>query len=179
MISRKLWIDPNFRSLPKNSQLMWFYLSSNTHVNSIGYYRLPKDYMVADLSWKLTDIEAALDDLINIDFIRYDEIKEVVLIITWFHTHPIKNFDHLKKGVSDLEELPKDSLVNDFKEACKVLKDQFQELLEKTLMSTSVSTQVEVKEEIKKEKEKEKERKRKKDSKARVIDLDVLTKKMP
>ena len=68
-ISCSIWHSRKFRSLPNDDcRLVYLYLHTNPHVNSLGCYVLPFGYAIADLGWN--DMET--------DPIRYRDCIEAL-----------------------------------------------------------------------------------------------------
>jgi len=50
-IQCSFWSDPDFADLSDQAKLLATYLLTGTHSNGLGCYRLPNEYVIADLGW--------------------------------------------------------------------------------------------------------------------------------
>jgi hypothetical protein len=65
------------------AMLVASFLSSNSSVNSIGFYRLPLEAISAATSLPLGEAQAAMHVLEQVGFARYHAASEMVWIINW------------------------------------------------------------------------------------------------
>ena len=107
MIITSIWGSSRFRALTDDTcRLAYIYLHTNDHGNSIGAYRLPPEYVTADMK---ADTERAKDILRTIEaagLIQYDETESIVRILNWFPHNPINSAKHLAGAVSRFQKLP-------------------------------------------------------------------------
>jgi hypothetical protein len=95
MVTPSVWRSGRFRQMPNDSaRLLFMYLLSNPHQNSIGAYRLPDGYALADLGWESEKYEAARTALITADMAVYDPDTEEVMVRRWFQNCPPQNEKH-------------------------------------------------------------------------------------
>ena len=59
------------------------YLLTNSHTNPIGYYYLPEEYMTSDLNLARTNVEEAINGLVEKGFIVYDYSASTVAIANY------------------------------------------------------------------------------------------------
>ena len=64
-----------------DARLLYFYLLTCPHRNSVGCYILPREYAVIDLCWTEPRLADALDSLAKVRLIAYDSNEDVVRII--------------------------------------------------------------------------------------------------
>lgn len=95
-VSPQVWESGRFRSLPDDSsRLLYLYLLSSVHQNSIGVYRLPAAYACEDLGWDRPVYDEALTALVDVELVEIDEVTQEVLILRWFRHNPPTNDKHL------------------------------------------------------------------------------------
>ena len=108
MIVTSIWGSNRFRSLPSDTdRLAYFYVHTNAHGNSIGAYRLPQEYLVADM----VDIDRdramlSIKALQTVDLIEYDPHERAVRITNWFKHNPINSPKHLAGALTQFDKLP-------------------------------------------------------------------------
>lgn len=113
-IKTTIWKSKKFKSVPDDSaRLLYFYLHTCMHVNSIGCYDLPVGYIHADTKWPIESIERDVIALSEARLIDYSEAQEVVRIIDFLEHSPITNAKHfagsakLALALPDCEEKDK------------------------------------------------------------------------
>lgn len=88
-VSPAMWRPGRFLSLSSvDAQLIYLYLLTGPHQNSAGCYRLPDGYAAADLGWELARYRKARDQLVEADFILFDEKTLEIYIQRWFQHCP-------------------------------------------------------------------------------------------
>lgn len=107
-ISSTIWRSEKFKSLPENdsARVLYFYLHTCSHSNSIGCYLLPKGYITTDLSWPESKVDAAINDLSEAGLIRYGYHTDTVFIADFLAHDPIKNPKHGSGAVKMAKLLP-------------------------------------------------------------------------
>lgn len=107
LVKSSLWGSSRFRRLASDSaRLAYVYLHANEHGSAIGCYRLPIQYVAADLSCETVAASAIMDDLKEVGLIDYDSAEQVVRIRKWFDHNPITNPKHLTGAVRSFLRLP-------------------------------------------------------------------------
>jgi len=110
MISTSIWSSKRFKSLDGNAaKLVYFYLHTNRHGNSIGVYQIPVDYFTADLKMDSDDVKGAMQKISDAGLAEYDADEEVIRIVGWFTHNPLTNRKHLMGAVNAFNDLPTDS----------------------------------------------------------------------
>lgn len=111
-ISCSIWHSRKFRSLPNDDcRLVYLYLHTNPHVNSLGCYVLPFGYAIADLGWndmetdpiRYRDCIAALCDS---GLIGFDPAESLVRIVDFLKHSPFSNEKHAKGAIKILYGIP-------------------------------------------------------------------------
>lgn len=94
-ISTSIWQSKKFMGL-KSDDLRMFYLYLHTcpHVNSIGCFRLPVGYVMADLKWSDRATNSAIDALCKAQLVRWDNQEQIILISNFLAESPITNIKH-------------------------------------------------------------------------------------
>jgi len=129
-----IWNSQKFLSLENNnSRLVYLYLLTCSHGNSVGCFRLPEGYIMADMPYlemiedkskgrgkkTPTDslsiaygypidspIHRALIDLKRAELIGYDEREKVVRIVDYMDHSQISNIKHAAGAVKIAQSLP-------------------------------------------------------------------------
>lgn len=124
-ISCSIWGSKKFKSLPdEDSRLVYFYLHTSPHVNSLGCYVLPFGYALADLGWNNMDSDPiryrkAIAALCDSGLIGFDEAESVVRIVDFLKHSPFTNEKHAKGALKILYHIPscaeKDALISDLR----------------------------------------------------------------
>lgn len=111
-ISCSIWGSRKFRSLPDDdARLVYFYLHTNPHVNSLGCYVLRPGYALADLGWDTRDdgliaYRKAIECLCNSGLIGYDHTESVVRIVDFLKHSPFTNVKHAKGAIKIAYQIP-------------------------------------------------------------------------
>src|SRR3990167_1063720 len=106
-IYTQIWQDEKFTKLDIDSQILFLYLLTSPHSNAIGFYSLPIGYIHADLYWSINKVKKKLTQLIQKNFILYDEKNSIILI-------------------KILNSLPKNSLISYIKPFIEPLFNKYQ-----------------------------------------------------
>lgn len=116
-----LWGSKRFLAATDKAKLLYVYMLSNSHSNSIGAYRIPDGYALVDLAWSRGEYEAARAELVAVGMIHFDDETSVVYIANWFRHSPPQNEKHAQgcqRMISELEsDLIADLVQRDFEEA--------------------------------------------------------------
>ena len=85
LIGSSIWRSRRFRSLSTDTaRLTYFYLHTSTHGNSAGCFVLPPELAALELRRDAADIREAIEELRDVELIRYDPDEELVQIIGFF-----------------------------------------------------------------------------------------------
>lgn len=124
-ISCSIWHSRKFRSLPNDDcRLVYLYLHTNPHVNSLGCYVLPFGYAIADLGWNDMDTDPiryrdCIEALCDSGLIGFDPAESVVRIVDFLKHSPFSNEKHAKGAVKILYHIPdcaeKSILINELR----------------------------------------------------------------
>jgi len=132
-LATKFWTDEKIINLPHNVKLLNLYVLTSPHSNMAGYYRLPKAYIQADLQISKEELDKAFSKLLEEGLIKYCEKSSIVLVPNYYKYNPIQNKNQAKGAIKRTKELPKNSLVDDYKKAIELHADKYKNVLFKGL----------------------------------------------
>jgi hypothetical protein len=130
-IQDNFWIDEKVRGWDFKTRMTALYLLNNQHRFSEGLYHLPLSYIVEDTKLTKKEIDKALKKLCSDNFIKYDRVNSIVLIINALKYQPLQNINHCKAALKKLEQLPKSPLLKELIEKAKLYNPKFYQLLKK------------------------------------------------
>ncbi len=90
----QLWHSEKFRTIGPLAKLVYLYFHTNTHGNSIGCYRLPKLYMLADLDLPSDAVASAVRELVKAGLVEWDHQEPAVRIVDFLVASPPQNPKH-------------------------------------------------------------------------------------
>ncbi|MBA2714643.1 MAG: hypothetical protein H0U55_13945 [Rubrobacteraceae bacterium] len=128
-VSPLLWDDTAVRRWDDASRLLAVYLLTCRHRNLEGLYRLPWTYVESDLSWSTEKVSAAVNTLIDDDFIEYDPEAEVVFVRNALKYQSPKSKLQIKGALNALEAVPSTELMDAFVEAAGTHAPDFRKAL--------------------------------------------------
>ena len=150
-ISSNFWCDEKVMSWDNDTVYLALYLLTCPHKKTEGLFRLPKGYIAADLHWSLEKLEKPFTQLLEADFIKYDEKVEVIYIINALKYQIPENPNQEKAAIKKLRFLPETYLLDEFIKQAAKYKKGFAERLKKefkkphTLTHTHTQTQTKIK----------------------------------
>lgn len=162
-IATKFWADEKVVDLDPETKLLYLYILSCPHSNMAGYYRLPKPYIQADLKLSDKGLTKGFNKLLSKGLIKYCEKSSVIFIPNYYKYNSIQNKNQAKGAANRTSELPKNSLVKDYKiaikqyaesyykELCKGLPKGFDEGLPKQSGNTELELESELDTDIEKD----------------------------
>ena len=68
-IQTSFWTHPKINVLSDKAKLLFLYLITGHHANALGCYRIPKEYIKADLGWTTKELLKPFSELEN--FIKH------------------------------------------------------------------------------------------------------------
>ena len=111
-ISCSIWSSEKFTSLPDdNARLLYLYLHTCPHVNSLGCYVLRPGYALSDLGWD-ADPEGeiryrnGIEALSKASLIGFDKRHNLVRIVDFLKHSPFANPKHAKGALNILDNIP-------------------------------------------------------------------------
>lgn len=106
-VSTTLWNSRKFQSLETpEARLVYLYLHTCPHVNSVGCFVLPDRYGAADTGLELKTYQTALIALSKALLIGHDENESVIRIIDFLKHDPFTNKNHAIGSIRIAEKLP-------------------------------------------------------------------------
>src|SRR6056297_1263060 len=106
-ISTTIWNSEKFRRLPTDdARLLYFYLHTCPHVNSVGCFVLREGYATADLGWSVERYRNSIETLSHNHLISHDKNSEMVLIEGFFRFNAFTNPKHAKGAMKIALGLP-------------------------------------------------------------------------
>lgn len=105
-ISCTLWGSRKFRTLPDNARLLYLYLHTCQHVNSVGGFVLPEGYAIADLDWDAEQFRSGIETLCKADLITFDRAQNLVRIVDYLKHDPFANSKHAAGAVKIAMKMP-------------------------------------------------------------------------
>ncbi|MFW6009130.1 MAG: hypothetical protein ACOCP8_07695, partial [archaeon] len=79
-IPTNFWMDEKVLLWDDKTKLLALYLLTSSHRNTEGLFRLPKEYICADLNWNKKDLKEPFKKLLKNNFIKYDKRVNIILI---------------------------------------------------------------------------------------------------
>ena len=76
-----IWKSEKLRKASKEGKLLALYLLSNPYYCMVGIYELPMEFVKKDTGLSAQEAKKAMDELRELDFLRYDEVTEVVWVV--------------------------------------------------------------------------------------------------
>ena len=117
IIQNKIWHDDTFRNQSDNAKTLFLYLLTSPHINMLGYYFLPKEYMKYDLNWSIEKTENILTELKNNFSVYYDEKNQIVFIKNYLKYNPLYNTNQAKGAIKIIDEFAKTEFFLKLKES--------------------------------------------------------------
>ncbi len=91
----------NHRALTCDARSLLLYFGTNAHSNLLGCYRLPISYIADDLQWHKENVKYFLDELIEHEFIDYDEEYQWIWVKPFLSWNPLYNLSQ-GQGIAKL-----------------------------------------------------------------------------
>jgi len=113
-VESKFWQDEKMRAVTDDARYLMLYLLTSPHRNIMGFYFLPVPYACFDLGWDEERFSKGLNELLEIQVIRYDQGSHVVLIQNYLKHNPLENPNQVKSAIDRLDEMPQTSLFREF-----------------------------------------------------------------
>lgn len=132
-VATRFWTDEKVIEMDPEAKILYLYCLSSPHSNMAGYYRLPKQYIKADLNLSDEQLNKQFSKLLNKELIKYCNRSSVILIPNYFKYNTIQNVNQAKGAANRTSELPKNSLVKEYIQVIRTYADKYYEELEKGL----------------------------------------------
>ena len=105
------WSDPDIQRLQDGAKLLFCYLLTGPHSNSLGCYHLPFGYVAEDLGISTETVSKRFQNLSDAGFIKYCQDTKHVLIHNYLKWNPIANGNVGKRIEKDFNKVPKKSSI--------------------------------------------------------------------
>ena len=116
-VSTSIWNSRKFGKVSDDARLLYLYLHTCPHVNSVGCFVLKDGYATADLGWTVERYLEALDRLSKAFLVGFDRAENLVRVVNFLKFDPFTNPKHAQGAVKLALALP------DSQEKINVLKD--------------------------------------------------------
>jgi len=126
-LSTRFWND---LKLNNNERLLFFYAVTSPHSNSIGFYVLPKLYIMHDLEWSRQRLARPFSKLLGMGLIKYCDKTSTILIPDFLKHNSIQNENQAIAAVKTFRRIPEGSLHDDFMNCIKQYAEPFIKLFE-------------------------------------------------
>src|SRR6056297_3417337 len=124
-IPNDFWYQDFLLNCSDKVKLLAIYLLTSPHRISEGLYRLPKNYICADLEWQPEGLAKAFAKLLSLGFIKYDPHHKIILIPEIVAYQTPQNPNQEKSAVNKLKPLIKSPLFKEFVELNKSINSSF------------------------------------------------------
>lgn len=104
-VAPTFWDDLKVRGLPEDGRTLALYLLTCPEQSTEGFYRLPAVAAARHLQWEPTRVLDAFRELGAVDFARYDEHAEAVLVIKALKYRRPANANVVKAAVQRLDRV--------------------------------------------------------------------------
>ena len=131
VIANTFWTDEKVVKWDIDTKLLAAYILSCSHKMTEGIFRIPKNYITADLGMEKERLDKAFAKLLEDDFIKYDEDTNILFITKALKYNAPDNPNQEKSAIKCLERLPKTYLLDEFIASAKKYKESFFERLDK------------------------------------------------
>jgi hypothetical protein len=151
----QIWTDEKFEALSDSAKLLFVYIISCPHSNTIGLFTLPKKYIECDLNWSAKQLAEPFSELLAKQLIAYDDNTRLVLVKNHLKHNTLDNENQVKKAIGIIKSLPHNYLF--FSSILEQLSKPFHKLLREQLNERLGERYSESEEEEEAEEEEEKE----------------------
>lgn len=111
-VSPKVWEH----AWDEDTRYLAFYILTCRHRTVEGLFKLPKSYAMEDVGWTGRRFERAWANLLEEDFIRYDEANKVVLIVKALEYQKPENPNQITAALRKIDEVPNTPLLADLQQ---------------------------------------------------------------
>jgi len=120
IIHTRFWEWAQELGLSDQAKLVAAYLLTCRHSNSLGCFRLPKEYVSADLGYSMDRVSKAYQELIDTHFLAYCEHSKYAFVVKYLLWNPPQNPKHAKGILKLIQQLPKSlSFLDKILESCE------------------------------------------------------------
>lgn len=105
-VSTTIWNSRKFASIGDDGRLLYLYLHTCPHVNSVGCFVLKDGYATADLGWDLERYRKGIETLSKASLIGVDTSESLLRIVNFLEFDPFSNINHAKGAIRIALGLP-------------------------------------------------------------------------
>ena len=102
----RFWNSRKFAGIDDEAKLLYLYLLSSPHSNSVGCFVLKNGYATADLGWEVKAYLKAIDSLSKAGLIGYNQEESLVRIVNFLSFEPFTNQKHAMGALKQAYQLP-------------------------------------------------------------------------
>jgi hypothetical protein len=132
-VSPKFWSDPTVLGWDDDTRLLALYLLTCEHRTTEGLFRLPRQYVLADLEWLPERLSEPFQRLIDDGFIEYDDDARVMLIVKALAYQAPSNPNGVKSALKTVASLPPSRLYSRFYSLAEQYSERLHEALPEPL----------------------------------------------
>ena len=120
IIHTRFWEWAQEAELSDQSKLVAAYLLTCRHSNSLGCFRIPKEYVSADLGYSIDRVSKAYQELIDTGFLLFCDRSKYAFLPKYLRWNPPQNPKHAKGILKLVQQLPSTfSLHDKLLESCE------------------------------------------------------------
>lgn len=105
-VSTSIWNSRKFGKISDDARLLYLYLHTCPHVNSVGCFVLKDGYATADLGWSVDRYLEAMDSLSKAYLVGMDRAENLVRIVNFLRFDPFTNPKHAQGAIKIAVSLP-------------------------------------------------------------------------
>lgn len=111
-----MWDNSDFKKLSDRSKLIYIYLCSCEHCNSIGFFKIPYGYISEDTGYSIAESKKSMDELSDSGLIRWCEDLKICKIRKYIKWNLPTQFSekYIIGMAKNFDELPKNEFDNEF-----------------------------------------------------------------
>lgn len=109
-IFTSIWQDEKFLTLSEDGKLLFLYVLTSPHSNSLGLYVLPSAYILGDLGWDKKRLAKPFVELLGKGLVAYDESTRLIMIQNHLKHNPVENENQAKANAKLILKMPKSQL---------------------------------------------------------------------
>lgn len=109
-VSPLVWRSKKFKRLEPIDRLIYLYLLTSAHSNSVGCYVLPLEYVALDLGMTPDDAIKGIERVSETLLIGFDSDEDLVLVHNFLTFNPPMNPNHAKMMQKEIGALPESRL---------------------------------------------------------------------
>lgn len=129
MAYHRVWSSIWTERWTEDARTLALYLLTCEHRVTEGLFRLPKQYISADLGWPAERVQEAFGELLNDGFLLWDGGAQVILLTGALKRQAPPNPNAAKAAVRAIEGLPETPLLRDLYRLAERFSERFAERL--------------------------------------------------